>query len=79
MSLKKLAVAASGAALLAGAASAQTLTFTADPANNIDVAEELSFANGAVFGDLPPVTAMTVADLPQNNGFLVQVNLTGSA
>jgi len=76
MSLKKLAVAASGPALLAGAASAQTLTF--QTAGTIDVAEELSFANGAVNGNLPALSVMTAADLPINNGFLITVDITGS-
>ncbi|MEM9667518.1 MAG: hypothetical protein AAF950_01225 [Pseudomonadota bacterium] len=73
MSFKKLAVAASATALLAGYASAQTFSTDA----TVDIANELSFDNGAVEGDLPAVDltgiALSVGD------FNVQYTISGSA
>ena len=80
MSLRKLFGAVSVAALIAGgAASAQTLTLTADPAMApILLAEESDFT-GDIEGVLPTASVMTTTPLPIANGYLLTINLTGAA
>lgn len=80
MSLKKLFGAVSAVAILgAGAASAQSLSLTTPAANQVNVAEELVFTGGVVNGVSPILVLETLANLPVANGYLLTLNITGSA
>ena len=77
MSVKKLLCGAALASLISAPASALDLTIPV--ANLIDVAQELDFSGNAVGGTLPTISIETDADLPQNNGYRLTINLSGSA